>query len=163
MNTAFVKIWGELVGAVSWDEKKGFASFEFDSKFKKLQWDLAPLKLPIASANRIFAFPELRRNKNADYDTFKGMPGLLADVLPDKYGNQLINIWLAQQGRPQDSMNPVEMLCFIGNRGMGALEFEPATMSDSKKAFSIEINSLVDIAQKMLTKRESFTTNLQKG
>ncbi|MFZ1524734.1 MAG: type II toxin-antitoxin system HipA family toxin [Saprospiraceae bacterium] len=162
MNSAFVKIWGELVGAVSWDEGKGLASFEYAPEFKKLQWDLAPLKLPCASAKRIFAFPELRRNKNADYDTFKGMPGLLADVLPDKYGNQLINIWLAQQGRPQDRMNPVEMLCFIGNRGMGALEFEPATMSDSKKAFSVEINSLVDIAQKMLSKRESFTTNLQK-
>lgn len=93
------------------------------------------VKTSLCICKRIFAFPELRRNKNADYDTFKGMPGLLADVLPDKYGNQLINIWLAQQGRPQDRMNPVEMLCFIGNRGMGALEFEPATMSDSKRHF----------------------------
>jgi len=104
----------------------------------------------------------LRKNKNAEFDTFKGLPGLLADVLPDKYGNQLINIWLAQQGRPQDSMNPVEMLCFIGSRGMGALEFEPVTINESKKTFSIEINSLVDIAQKLLTKKKSFTTNLQK-
>ncbi len=162
MNTAFVKIWGELVGAVSWDEKTGLASFEYDPKFKKLHWDLAPLKIPISSANKIFTFPELRSSKNAVYDTFKGLPGLLADVLPDKYGNQLINIWLARQGRTQDSMNPVEMLCFIGCRGMGALEFEPATINDSKKAFSIEINSLVDIAHKMFSKRESFATNLQK-
>ena len=104
----------------------------------------------------------MRKNKNAEFDTFKGLPGLLADVLPDKYGNQLINIWLAQQGRPQDSMNPAEMLCFIGSRGMGALEFEPVTINESKKTFSIEINSLVDIAQKLLTKKKSFTTNLQK-
>jgi serine/threonine-protein kinase HipA len=162
MNTAFVKIWGELVGAVAWDEKTGLASFEYDSKFKKLNWDLSPLKLPINAVKKIYTFPELRKNKNSEFDTFKGLPGLLADVLPDEYGNQLINMWLAQQGRPQESMNPVEMLCFIGSRGMGALEFEPTTIKESKKTFSIEIKSLVAIAQKMLSKRESFTTNLQK-
>ncbi len=162
MNTAFVKIWGEVVGAVAWDEKTGLASFEYDPKFKKDNWDLSPIKLPIRSAKKILTFPELRKNKNAEFDTFKGLPGLLADVLPDKYGNQLINMWLAQQGRPQDSMNPVEMLCFIGSRGMGALEFEPTSIIESKKTFSIEIDSLVDMAQKMLSRRESFTTNLQK-
>ncbi len=162
MNTAFVKIWGKLVGAVAWDENTGLASFEYDTKFKKLNLELAPFKLPIHSTKQIFSFPELRKNKNAEFDTFKGLPGLLADTLPDKYGNQLINMWLAQQGRPQDSMNPVEMLCFIGSRGMGALEFEPTTIKESKKTFSIEIDSLVYIAQKMLYKREAFTTNLQK-
>ena len=162
MNTAFVKIWGEIVGAVAWDEKTGLASFEYDSKFKRLNWDLSPLKLPINSAKKIFIFQELRKSRNAEFDTFKGLPGLLADVLPDRYGNQLINIWLAQQGRPQDSMNPIEMLCFIGSRGMGALEFEPTTIKESKNTFSIEIKSLVDIAQKMLSNRESFTTNMQK-
>jgi serine/threonine-protein kinase HipA len=162
MTVAEVKIWDKSVGAVAWDEKTGLASFEYDPKFKKTNWDLAPLKMPIHSAKKIITFPELRKNRNAEFDTFKGLPGLLADVLPDKYGNQLINMWLAQQGRPQDSMNPVEMLCFIGSRGMGALEFEPTTIKESKKTFSIEINSLVDIAQKMLSKREAFTTNLQK-
>jgi serine/threonine-protein kinase HipA len=162
MNTAFVKIWGELVGAVAWDEKTGLASFEYDTKFKKHNWNLSPLKMPINSEKKIFTFPELRKNKNSESDTFKGLSGLLADMLPDKYGNQLINMWLAQQGRPQDSMNPVEMLCFIGSRGMGALEFEPTTIKESKKTFSVEIDSLVDIAQKMLFKREYFTTNLHK-
>lgn len=162
MNTAFVKIWGQLVGAVAWDEKTGLASFEYDTKFKKLNWDLSPLKMPVNSDKKIFSFPEIRKNKNVEFDTFKGLPGLLADVLPDKYGNQLINRWLTQQGRTQDSMNPVEMLCFIGSRGMGALEFEPTTIKESKKTFALEINSLVDIAQKMLSKRETFTTNLQK-
>lgn len=161
MNVAEVKIWGDLVGAVSWDEKTGLASFEYDPKFKKLNRELAPLKMPINATKKIITFPELRKSKISEYDTFKGLPGLLADVLPDKYGNQLINIWLAQQGRPQDSMNPIEMLCFIGSRGMGALEFEPATIKESNKTFPIEINSLVDIAQKMLSNRESFTTNVQ--
>lgn len=162
MNVAEVKIWNELAGAVAWDEKTGMASFEYEPKFKKLDWELAPLKMPLNSAKNVISFPELRRNKNTEHNTFKGLPGLLADVLPDKYGNQLINLWLAQQGRPQDSMNPVEMLCFIGSRGMGALEFEPTSLKENVRTFSIEINNLVDIAQKMLYSRESFATNLQK-
>ena len=162
MSVAEVKIWGELAGAVAWNEKTGLAGFEYDPKFKKLNWDLAPLKMPITSSKKEITFPELRKDKNAEFDTFKGLPGLLADVLPDKYGNQLINMWLAQQGRPQNSMNPVEMLCFIGTRGMGALEFEPTKFKESKRTFSIEIESLVDIAKKMLSKKKSFITNLQK-
>ncbi|HED07232.1 MAG TPA: type II toxin-antitoxin system HipA family toxin [Ignavibacteria bacterium] len=162
MNVAEVKIWKKLVGAVAWNENIGVANFEYDPKFKKLGWDLSPLKMPVSSAKRQFSFPELRKDKNTELDTFKGLPGLLADVLPDTYGNQLINMWLSQQGRPQDSMNPVEMLCFIGTRGMGALEFEPPTLKESQRIFDIEIDSLVEITQKMLSQREDFTTNLQK-
>ncbi len=162
VTTAFVKIWGETVGAVAWDETTGIASFEFDSKISQLGWDLAPIKMPIFQTNKIFAFPELRKARNSEFDTFKGLPGLLADVLPDKYGNQLLNVWLAQSGRPINSMNPVEQLCFIGTRGMGALEFEPTTLKPNKQAFSIEINSLVNIAQKMLSKRDAFGANLQE-
>src|SRR5690554_3333341 len=162
MKVAEVKIWGKLAGAVAWDADSGLATFEFDLGFKQLGWDLAPLKMPVIDSRNQFTFPELRKDRNAEYDTFKGLPGLLADALPDKYGNQLINLWLAQQGRPQDSMNPVEMLCFIGSRGMGALEFEPAVLKENKRAFSVEMDSLVATAQKMLDKKESFTTNLNK-
>lgn len=162
MNTAYVKIWGELAGAVAWDEKNGIASFEYEPKFKRLGWDLSPLKMPITDSRKVYYFPELRRNKLDTSDTFKGLPGLLADVLPDKYGNQLINMWLAQQGRPQDDMNPVELLCFIGSRGMGALEFEPTTLKDTPKTFSVELDSMIDIAQKMLSNKLAFTTNLKK-
>lgn len=162
MQVAEVKIWGKLVGAVAWDEAAGYATFEYDPKFKQLGWDLAPLKMPISNIQNQFSFPELRKDKNSVFDTFKGMPGLLADALPDKYGNQLINRWLAQQGRPQDSMNPVEMLCFIGSRGMGALEFEPVVLKEYKRPFSIEIDSLVETAQKMLNQREAFSTHLHK-
>lgn len=162
MQVAEVKIWGKLVGAVAWNTEMGFATFEYDPKFKQLGWDLAPLKMAISDNRNQFSFPELRKDKNSVFDTFKGLPGLLADALPDKYGNQLINLWLAQQGRPIDSMNPVEKLCFIGSRGMGAMEFEPAVLKESKRTFSIEIDSLVSIAQKMLDKREAFSTNLKK-
>ncbi len=161
MKTAYVHIWGERVGAVAWDDATGVASFEFDNAFKRKGWDLSPLKMPVKSPENIFSFPELRKKTNPELDCFKGLPGMLADSLPDNYGNQLINRWLAEQGRPENSMNPVEKLCFIGTRGMGALEFEPATLSSTKKTFDIEVNSLVDIAQKMLAKREQFEENLQ--
>lgn len=160
MNTAYVKIWGELVGAVAWDDATGYATFEYDSKFLDKGWDLAPFQMSVYDRKRNYYFPALRKKPDSALDTFKGLPGLLADVLPDRYGNELINLWLAQQGRPMDSMNPVETLCFIGTRGIGALEFEPTTLKESKRTFSVEIDSLVDIARKMLTKKEAFVTNL---
>ncbi|MCC5907633.1 MAG: type II toxin-antitoxin system HipA family toxin [Balneolaceae bacterium] len=162
MKTAFVHIWDELVGAVAWDDTRGLASFEYDEAFKQKGWDLSPVKMPIASGVNIFSFPELQKKANTEFDCFKGLPGMLADTLPDKYGNQLINHWLARHGRPENSMNPVETLCFIGTRGMGALEFEPATLSNTKNTFDVEVNSLVEIAQKILSKREQFNTNLQE-
>ncbi|MFA6400314.1 MAG: type II toxin-antitoxin system HipA family toxin [Salinivirgaceae bacterium] len=161
VDVAEVKLWGELVGAVRWNENQQLASFQFDKKFLLKGWDLSPIKMPIRNGDRIYQFPELRMSKEEQYSTFKGLPGLLADALPDKYGNQLINIWLAQIGRPANSMNPVEQLCFIGSRGMGALEFEPAQLKADKQAFSIEIKSLVEAAHNMLSKREGFETNLK--
>jgi serine/threonine-protein kinase HipA len=162
IQTAWVNIWGELVGAVAWDEASGYATFEYDNRFKNKNRDLAPLQMPVSGTRSNFSFPALRRKPEPELDPFKGLPGLLADSLPDRYGNDLINIWLASQGRPQNSMNPVEMLCFIGLRGMGALEFEPATIKQHQRTFSVEIDSLVDLARKMLSKREQFVTNLNQ-
>lgn len=162
MQVAEVKIWGKLAGAVAWDDATGVATFEYDPAFKRLGWDLAPLKMPLNAPQAVFSFPELRAVRNAQFDTFKGLPGLLADALPDNYGNQLINIWLAQNGRQQARMNPIEMLCFMGTRGMGALEFEPAVLTESKRSFNLELDSLVTIAQKMLDHREAFATHLAK-
>lgn len=162
VDVAEVKIWGELAGAVRWDVDNQLASFQYDKKFLTKGYDLSPIKMPIKNENRIYSFPELRKAKDEQIATFKGLPGLLADSLPDKYGNQLINIWLARNGRPPDSMNPVEKLCFIGARGMGALEFEPTQLKASKQTFAIEIKSLVEIAQKMLSNREGFGVNLHQ-
>ncbi|MEZ5020107.1 MAG: type II toxin-antitoxin system HipA family toxin [Bacteroidales bacterium] len=161
MKVAEVKIWGKLAGAVAWNEEDRYASFEFDPDFMRLGWDLSPLRMPVAGGRKIFSFPELRRDRDSGYDTFRGLPGLLADSLPDRFGNQLISAWLAQQGRTPESMNPIEMLCFIGTRGMGALEFEPPVMKEYVRPFSIEIDSLVDTARKILSRREAFVTNLR--
>jgi len=163
VDAAEIKIWGELLGAVRWDIQKQLASFQYDKKFLARGFDLSPIKMPIKNGNRIYNFPELRKEKDEQIDTFKGLPGLLADTLPDKYGNQLMNVWLAQNGRSINSMNPVEQLCFIGTRGMGALEFEPAQFKSSKKTFAIEIKSLIEVAQKMLSNRKDLKENLQKN
>lgn len=162
VDVAEVKIWGELVGAIRWVDEQQLGYFEYDTKFLQKGWDLSPIKMPIANGPRIYSFPELRKGRGETEDTFKGLPGLLSDALPDKYGNRLINIWLVQQGRPENSMNPVEKLCFIGSRGMGALEFEPTQIKTSKNSFSLELNNLVEVAKKMLNERESFLTNLGK-
>ncbi|MES2761615.1 MAG: type II toxin-antitoxin system HipA family toxin [Bacteroidota bacterium] len=156
ITTAFIHIWDQRVGAIAWDSDTGVGSFEYDSSFFKNKWDLAPVKMPIEQANkRIYTFNDLR-----DLKTFRGLPGLLADVLPDKYGNALINAWLTRNGRASDSLNPVETLCFIGQRGMGALEFEPVTQKTSSTSGKLEMNDLVDIAGKILSGREDFSTNL---
>jgi serine/threonine-protein kinase HipA len=160
MDIAEIKIWDKLVGAVAWDDAAGYAVFEYDRDFKSSGWDIAPLTMPLSAGKSIFSFPALRKKADPSLDTFKGLPGLLADVLPDRYGNELINIWLAQQGRAPGSMNPVEMLCFIGNRGMGALEFDPATMKEQKNTFSVEIDNLVETARKLLNSKEGFSTNI---
>ncbi len=160
MNAAYIKIWNEVAGAVLWDERIGCATFEYDPNFKKLQWELSPLKMPLSDSTSIFSFPELRKDPRSGFDTFKGLPGLLADVLPDKYGNHLIETWLASLGR--SGMNPVEMLCFIGTRGMGALEFEPLVLKEGKRSFQIEIDELVTIAARLLAEKTSFTTNTKQ-
>lgn len=162
VNTAKINIWGEMAGAVAWDDASGYAFFEYDKKFLNKGWDLAPLQMPVNSNRTLYSFPALLRKPESELDTFKGLPGLLADALPDKYGNDLINIWLAKQGRPQNSMNPVEMLCFIGSRGMGALEFEPATIPQHQQTFTVEMDGLVELAQRMLSNRENFITHLNR-
>lgn len=159
VDVAEIKLWGEMVGAVRWDTQQQLASFQYSPAFLKKQWDISPIKMPIAEAARIYSFPELRKGKNDSVDTFKGLPGLLADALPDRYGNQLINLWLAKNGRPVNSMNPVEQLCFIGTRAMGALEFEPAQIAP-QNSFDIQISSLVETAHKMLSKKAQLNANL---
>ena len=155
INSAFINIWDKRVGAIAWNAETGLATFQYDKDFLKLGVDLSPILMPISQGEKLFEFQENRGNA-----TFKGLPGLLADILPDKYGNALINTWLVRQGRPTNSLNPVETLCFIGERGMGALEFEPVQPKTNNLSTKLEMGSLVDIAQEILSGRKDFTTNL---
>lgn len=158
INNAFVNIWNRRVGAISWDNEQGVSSFEFDINFLDSNCDISPIMMPLSRRNRIFTFRETQNSI-----TFKGLPGLLADILPDKYGNTLINNWLIRQGRPVNSLNPVEILCFIGNRGMGALEFEPVNPKPNNNSTKIEIDSLVDVAEQILSGRMDFKTNITEA
>ncbi|MCL7986437.1 type II toxin-antitoxin system HipA family toxin [Sphingobacterium sp. lm-10] len=152
VKTAFVKLRGKRIAAVAWDEKQQLGFFEYDKRFAAGKLEVAPIKMPLSSS--IYSFSELRNTS-----TFKGLPGLLADSLPDRYGNELINIWLARNGRPENSLNPVELLCFIGSRGMGALEFEPTTLSRANSSHTIALSSLIDTTIKLLESKEHFETH----
>ncbi|TAG10066.1 MAG: type II toxin-antitoxin system HipA family toxin [Sphingobacteriia bacterium] len=160
IDTAYIHLWKRRVGAIAWDSSTGMASFEFEPAFVKQELDIAPLKMPLAMARagNIFSFPELSR-----VATFKGLPGLLSDVLPDRYGHTLINAWLAQNGRAENSLNPIEMLCFIGERGIGALEFEPVEPKIASTSTKIEIDGLVGIAQEIMMGRTDFHTNISEN
>lgn len=158
VTVAEVIIWNTSVGAIAWNENTNYAVFEFDKNFLKKNLDLAPVMMPLNEAlagNGIFSFPRLNK------DTYKGLPGMLADSLPDKYGNNLINIWLAQKGRPAESFTPVERLCYIGKRGMGALEFEPATDSFSSKGKNLDVNDLAKLAEEIISERKKLKATLK--
>lgn len=159
---AEIWLWDRLAGAVLWNEAELLASFEFDANFLKSGWDISPILMPLFQGRRLYSFPETRRGRGDAFDTFRGLPGLLADMLPDKYGNQLINAWLLQNGRPTDSLNPVELLCFIGKRGVGALEIRPSLRQEATRASRLELESLVEIASKVLNSKQGFVSDLTK-
>ena len=112
---------------------------------------IAPIHIPLRAGT--FTFPDLAR------ESFKGLPGLLADALPDKFGNLLIDQWLARQKRAPESFNPVERLCYLGTRAMGALEFEP-TLSQQAPERLLEIDTLVQLANQILADRAAFNTRI---
>ncbi len=148
---AEVRLWGRSIGAVSLDEGSDVAAFEYDSAFAGSGIEISPLHMPLS--RRIYTFPELSR------ETFYGLPGLLADSLPDKFGNALIDAWLATQGRQPDSFNAVERLCYTGERGMGALEFVPAVGPQTRRASQIQIDQLVALAAEILTHRQAVQSS----
>lgn len=148
MNFAEVKLWGKTIGAVSWNDETGLANFEYDHEFRESGIEVAPLTMPLS--DQIYTFPALPR------ETFHGLPGLLADSLPDDFGNALINAWLAKEGREPGSFNPVERLCYTGDRGMGALEYAPSEGPSGTKDEHIDVNALVELASEILTKRNDL-------
>lgn len=147
-----IKLWGEYVGAAVWNPTTQSAIFEYDRSFIAKGLDLSPIMMPI-SQPRIFSFEDVSQR------TFLGLPGLLADSLPDSYGRKLLDRWLSISGRRVE--NPIELLCFQGSRGMGALEFEPAQNISSDPNSTIEISTLIDIAQKITSDKESFNASFK--
>lgn len=142
---AEVQLWGRTIGAVALEEGRDVAAFQYDSTFAQSGIELSPLTMPLS--DQVYEFPTLPRA------TFHGLPGLLADSLPDKFGNALIDAWLATQGRTPESFHAVERLCYTGRRGMGALEFAPVLGPRPRTATKVEIDALVRLAGEVLTHR----------
>ncbi|QSF55649.1 type II toxin-antitoxin system HipA family toxin [Brevundimonas fontaquae] len=147
-TVAEVRLWGRRIGAVSLEDGAEVAAFAYDPAFAGSGIQVAPLTMPLGA--QVFSFPGLNR------ESFHGLPGLLADALPDKYGNTLIDAWLATQGRTPESFNAVERLCYTGARGMGALEFAPAVGPRPRKAARIQIDALVELASEVLSHRNDL-------
>ena len=156
MEVIKVRFKQQDVGAVSFDTQTGLGVFEYEPSFIKTGIELSPLKMPLAQ--RIYSFPEL------DFNTFKGLPGLIADSLPDDFGNAVLNAWVAMRGKSPNDITPLQRLQYTGTRGMGALEYVPATQIQSLNASQqVEVNSLVLIAQDILNTRSDFSVELNKN
>ena len=154
VTTADVYLWGQKAGTVLWNENRVCANFEYTPKFIRSGLEIAPLTMPLSP--QIYSFPS-----RDNYKTFLGLPGMLAEALPDTFGRALLDNWLAAQGR-QDA-NPVERLCFQGKRSMGALEFVPSKERILDTEQAIEVESLVQTAREALTNKEAFVTNLSES
>ena len=145
MSLAEVRLWGTTIGAVAWDAAAGVARFEYDPGFRRSGIEVAPFTMPLA--DRIYAFPALAK------ETFHGLPGLLADSLPDDFGNALIDAWLAREGRADRPLDPVERLCYTGARGMGALEYQPVLGPRATRPERLDVGALAELAGEILAAR----------
>lgn len=152
VTTAEVFLWGRQIAAVYWDSERHESAFEYAPEFQKSGIELAPLHMPLGP--QIFRFPALRNS------SFNGLPGLLADSLPDDFGNAVIDQWLLREGRNRADFNPVERLCYIGQRGMGALEFRPAIRNTTRGSVPIEVAALTELAQNVLDLRDGLKIRL---
>ena len=150
---AKIYLWDLYVGALNWDEAGQVGEFEYAPEFVRSGLEISPLHMPLR-ADYTYAFPGLNR------ETYKALPAIFADSLPDDFGNALINAWLAQRGRDRAGFSPVERLLYQGNRGMGALEYHPALDGELDQAQSIEIDALVQLASEVLSNRKSLEDRL---
>lgn len=160
VDTAVVRLWGEVVGAVSWLEDRAYSVFEYDPAFLQRGLDIAPLHMSIDDAidgDGRFSFPALNR------ETYLGLPGLLADALPDKFGNSIIDAWLARNGRDAAGFSPVERLCYTGKRAMGALEFSPSMIDRYDESVPVEVAELVGLAQAIMQERSMLDVSISQS
>lgn len=154
MTIAEVTLWGRRVAAVSIDEGARYATFQYDPAFVRSGIEIAPVRMPLRE--QPYTFPGLPQ------DAFGGLPGLLADSLPDRWGTALVNAWLAAQGRDEASFDVVQRLCYVGTHGAGALEFQPAHEPTWSLQAELQVQELVRLASEVLVDREGFVTELRE-
>ncbi len=155
MTVAAVMLWGTRIAAVSIDEGASYATFQYDPAFARSGIEIAPVRMPLRA--QPYRFPGLPE------DAFSGLPGLLADSLPDRWGTALVDAWLASQGREQSSFDVVQRLCYVGTRGVGALEFQPAQEPSVSGGADLQVDELVRLASEVLAEREEFVTELSEN
>lgn len=154
-NLAEVWLWDKMVGALAWDPDSANATFEYTPEWVQTGVQMSPLQMPAQlQGTRLFRFPQL------SYDTYKGLPACFADTLPDDFGNAVINAWLSRNGRDPASFTPLERLLYTGKRGMGALEYAPATGQTQNTKEKLELESLVSVAQQVLDQRTQAQNSL---
>lgn len=157
MTDARVNLWGRTIGAVSWDARQSLGVFQYTPEFSASAVEPSPVVMRKGEPS--YAFPG-NRGRGNDESAFLGLPGMLSDSIPDKFGNALIDRWLVLQGRQPGSMDPVERLCYVGKRGMGALEYTPAIPKGSNRAVAVEIDALVGLANQVLDQRAALDGSL---
>ena len=155
MTVAEVTLWGTRVAAVSIEQGERYATFQYDPAFVRSGMEIAPTRMPLRE--QPYRFPGLPQ------DAFGGLPGLLADSLPDRWGTALVNAWLASQGREESSFDVVERLCYVGTRGAGALELQPAHEPASASHAELQVQALVRLASEVLADRAEFVTELRRN
>jgi len=146
VNVVEVRIWGQSVGAVApLQGRPGFYEFQYAPAFENSGLELSPLRMQLKAKHR-FSFPELAPG------TFHGLPGLLADALPDTFGNALIDEYLTRHGTRTEEITTLQRLVYIGRRAMGALEFEPALAETRSPAATVPLDMahLVEDARRAL-------------
>ena len=149
MKYVEVFLWGTRVGILSLEDGMNIADFEYDRNFVdgavRSGIELSPIKMPVS--DRVYRFPDIG-------ESFKGVPGLIADSLPDKFGNAVINSWLVSQGKSETDFNVIDRLCYTGKRGMGALEYVPANGPDGSEKSLVDLDAMVQFASEVLSNRE---------
>lgn len=149
-----VRCWGYDVGALALDPRTGYYAFEYYPAFQKSDIELAPLTMPLSqSGPRVFP--------NLPTSTYHRLPAFIADSIPDDFGNNLINAWMAQQGISRSQITPLDRLAYMGKRGMGALEFYPTAIDQAYAPSALEMSTLVTTARKSLVL--DLTGNEAKG
>lgn len=151
-EAAEVLLWGRRIGVVSRLDGVPYVSFAYDAEFREARIEPSPLMMPVGA--EVYSFPEI------PYNSFHGLPGMLSDSVPDKFGNAVIGAWLKAQGRLPDSLSPIERLCYTGIRGMGALEYRPALFAEEDQAEVLHVEALAELANEVLNVRKNAVAHL---
>jgi serine/threonine-protein kinase HipA len=153
-----IKLWGRVMGYLTWDKESSAAIFEYDPSFRRSNWQVAPIIMPLSKSTEPYQFLENRTK------CFKGLPGLVADALPDSFGNEIINEWFYSRGLSLNEITPLDRLCYVGKRAMGALEFEPSRhISGINESSIIHIDELTQLANSIFEERKIFQAKIRQG